>query len=314
MTFGERRKRADLKLILKDMDEIESAFLADTKRLNKKRHTQLVKRVQKILPELREAHERGDNEQVNGLLLTLSMPSHKEYRKAITRLVKTSAHAGILRAHDELKRLAERYKFSIEDIYEGITLIAETTDEVNYPVQALAWLDNYALSVTVITEQTVISRIRAELLKALKGELSEAQTIQAIRETSATWLSPAHAETIARTESSKMYNAGRLARYTAKENKGFVVALQYDSIVDRRTTELCKHLDGRIISIENRSVIAEYSPPNHFKCRAVWLPVTRYEEWEDNFDTSMKPEKGFEDNQIEVSDVLNGGRKPLVKD
>lgn len=299
MTFGERRKRADLKLILRDMDEIESAFLADIQKLNKKRHQQLMKRVKNILSDLIEASQRGDTTEVDAILSTLRMPSRKEYRKAITRLVRTSVETGVLRAHKELGRLAELYKFSVEDdIYEGITLIAKTTDEVNYPVQALAWLEQYALTITVITETTVIERIKEVLLQSLQGELSQKDVIQAVRECSETWLSQEHAETIARTECAKMYNAGRLARYTAKENKGFVEALQYDAIVDRRTTKLCKHLDGRIVDINSKITIAEYSPPNHFKCRSVWLPVTKYEEWEDNFDTSMKPEKGFKDNQV----------------
>ncbi|WPF64858.1 head morphogenesis [Staphylococcus phage MVC_VPHSA1] len=47
MTFGERQKRANLKLIERDMDEIELAFLSDSQRLNKKRHQLLMKSVKR---------------------------------------------------------------------------------------------------------------------------------------------------------------------------------------------------------------------------------------------------------------------------
>ncbi|WPF64974.1 head morphogenesis [Staphylococcus phage MVC_VPHSA2] len=276
------------------MDEIELAFLSDSQRLNKKRHQLLMKSVKKMLPELIKASQEGDSHTVDVLVQSIRIPSHKEYRKLITKLIKTAAHTGILRAHEELKRLNELYNFMDDEVFEDITLIAETTNTVRYPVQAIQWLENYALDITIITEATVRDRIVGVVTKGLKEGFTIKEMTQAIRETSETWLSQQHAKTIARTETSKMYNAGRLARYTSPENRGFVEALQYSAIIDRRTTTLCKHLDGKIVNIENQVTIASYSPPNHFQCRSVWLPVTRFEDWEDNFVPDEKPQKGFD--------------------
>lgn len=291
LTYGERRKRIDTNAILKDMEDIESAFLKESQKLNKKRNEQLVKRVENVIPELRKAYKLGDTVEVEGILATLKMPSSKEYRKLITKLIKTSAESGVLRAHLELQKLAELYSFS-EDTFTSVT--SQYGYDVVFPSEVVAFLDDYSLEITAITEATVIENIRAVLMEGLISGIDPVNLVQKIRECADKWLSVNHAETIARTENSKMYNAGRLARYMSPENKGFVEALQYDSIVDTRTTKLCRHLDGMTISIDNTSVIAEYTPPNHFKCRAVWLPVTKFEEWEDDFDISIEPDKGFD--------------------
>ncbi|MGQ4287873.1 phage head morphogenesis protein [Bacillus thuringiensis] len=310
VTYGERRKRLNTKLILKDMEEIESAFLTESQKLNKKRQEQLMERTKKLIPELQKAHQQGDFDEVAGLLATLQMPSHKEYKKLITKLIKTSVEAGVLRAHSELEKLQGAYSFS-EDIFEQVT--GHYAYEVVFPPEAQVFLENYSLEITAITEATVIDAIREVLMQGLTSGTAIKDLIQLIRECSERWLSQNHAETIARTENGKMYNAGRLARYMSPENQGFIVALQYDSIVDRRTTEICRYLDGMIISIDNASVIAEYTPPNHFKCRATWLPVSKFEEWEDNFDISMKPEKGF-DFTAPLPRLLNGTNgEPLVR-
>jgi SPP1 gp7 family putative phage head morphogenesis protein len=309
LTFGERRKRADVQLILRDFEELESAFVSNAQKLNKKRQAQIVKRVEKILDELKTAFEKGDEEEVKGILASLEMPSRKEWRKLVRKLIYSATKAGILRAHFEMLRLKELYEFD-EDTWE---VIPEGYDyDVIFPEEAKDFLDKYSLEISVITEETVLNRIRKELDRGLREGLNNRDLIANIRETAGTWMSEHHAQTIARTETGKMYNAGRLARWLDPETNGFVEALQYDAIIDKRTTELCEHLDGMVVSIQRSEVIAQFTPPNHFQCRATWLPVTKYEEWEDNFDTSMEPEKGFTFT-APLPKLLKGKKEPLVQ-
>jgi SPP1 gp7 family putative phage head morphogenesis protein len=309
LTFGERRKRADVQLILKDFEELESAFVSNAQKLNKKRQAQVIKRVEKVLDELKSAFEKGDTDEVKGILASLEMPSRKEWRKLVRKLIYSATKAGILRAHFEMMRLKELYEFD-EDTWE---VIPDGYDyDVVFPDEAKDFLDKYSLEISVITEETVLNRIRKELERGLKEGLSNRDLIANIKETAGTWMSEHHAQTIARTETGKMYNAGRLARWLDPETNGFVEALQYDAIVDSRTTELCEHLDGMIVSIQRSEVIAQFTPPNHFQCRATWLPVTKYEEWEDNFDTSMEPEKGFTFT-APLPKLLKGKKEPLVQ-
>lgn len=307
MTYGERRKRADIQLIVNDFDRLESAFLAGAQRLNKKRQAQVMTRVGKVLGELIEAHKKGDKEEVEGILATLKMPSSKEWYKLIEKLVVTSVESGILRSHFELLRLRELYEF---DEFDSIT--GEYDYDVILPDEARQFLKKYAYEIGVITEEAVLERIKKALMRGLEEGLPTAEVTQLVKETAETWLSDWHAQTIARTESGKMYNAGRLTRWLDPENNGFVEALQYEAIIDSRTTELCRHLDGRIVAITNTAAILEYTPPNHFQCRATWIPVTKYEEWKDDFDTSMKPEKNFT-YTVPLPRLLQGKKEPLVQ-
>lgn len=238
------------------------------------------------------------------------MPLQSEWKELVRKLIYSATESGILRAHFELMRLRELYEFAESDTW---TVIDEGYDfEVIFPEEAREFLDKYSLEISVITDETVLNRIREALRKGLEEGISNKELIERIRRTSETWLSEWHAQTIARTETGKMYNAGRLARWLDPEINGFVEALQYDAIIDKRTTELCKHLDGKIVSIKRADVIAEYTPPNHFQCRSTWLPITKYEEWEDNFTTDIKPEEGFV-FKAPLPKLLQGKQEPLVQ-
>ncbi|AYP68711.1 head morphogenesis protein [Bacillus phage vB_BpsS-36] len=290
------------------MDRVELSFTSKAQKLNKKRQAQLVKRVEKILPELQKAHEKGDKKEVEGILKSIEMPSKKEWRKLVRGLVTDAVESGVIRGHYEILRLKELYEFS--DAGNG----AHYTYEVVLPKEAKDYLNNYGLELSVITEETVLTRIRDELDKCLEEGASPREVAERVKDKAGTWMSDSHAQTIARTETGKMYNAGKLARYSDPDNNGFVEAMQYDAIVDTRTTDLCQHLDGRIIAITNGSMIAQYTPPNHYQCRATWLPVTKYEEWEDNWDNSIQPQDGFVFTP-DVPKLLQGkqSNQPLVK-
>lgn len=308
MTFKERRKRADAQKIADDFESIESSFLSFAQKLNKKRQAQLMKRVERVIPVLIKAHEAGDTEEVQGILLSLKMPSSKEWGKGIHKLILTATESGILRAHHELLRLKELYQFdeSWKVVDEGYGF------EVVLPEEAREFIRERSYEVGVITEDTVIRKIRERLEQGLDEGLPMKDITALVKSTADSWMSDFHAQTIARTETGKYYNAGRLARWLDPEAGGFVEALQYDAIVDTRTTDVCRHLDGRIISITDDATIAEYTPPNHYQCRATWLPVTRYEEWEGDFDTSVGPEKGF-NFKSPLPKLLDGAVEPLVK-
>ena len=297
-------------MIFDDFERIESSFLSFAQKLNKKRQAQMMKRVERVIPELIEANQKDDSEEIQGILKTLQMPSSKEWRKGIERLVLTAVETGILRAHLEMLRLKELFEF---DESWTVDVINEGYDyEVVLPEEAREFIRKHAYEVGVITEETVLNRIRKELERGLDEGLPPKEMAKRVQEVCGTWMSDFHAQTIARTETGKFYNAGRLARWLDPETNGFVEALQYDAILDTRTTEVCRHLDGKIIPITDQATIAEFTPPNHFQCRSTWLPVTRYEEWKPDFDTTVPPEKGF-DFKSPLPKLLQGKKEPLVK-
>ena len=310
MTYGERRKRADSKLIQRDFDELESAFLTYAQRLNEKRQAQLKKRIEKMLPALFKAYAEGNTEEVEGQLQSLKMPSSKEWRKGLEKLVRSSTEAGILRAYTEVQKIKELNNFSSEDSWNVVP--EGYKNEVVLPDTALQFIRDHSYELGVITEDTAIRRIRKELEQGLEDGVSPQEMTDRINKVTDTWVSEFHAQTIARTETGKFYNAGRVASWSAPEGGGFIEAMQYDAILDTRTTDFCSHADGLIVAITNSAKIAEYTPPNHFQCRATWLPISRYEEWEDNFNIGVEKEKGFTFTNA-VPFILEGQTQPLVQ-
>ena len=266
------------------MVAIESAFLKDTQRLNDKRLPQLMKRVEKAISE----GEDGVN--------ALQMPSQKEYKKLIRNLIISSTTTGYQRASTEIDILLKRY-----NQFSELENLPAYNDDL--PPELQTFLESYAMQITVITQDTVINRIKDILIEGLLAGIEPAHLVETVQGAAESALGVAHATTIVRTEMSKMYNAGRLVRYTSPENKGFVVALQYDAIIDTRTTHICEHLDGRIVAIDRMDLIMEYSPPNHFQCRSVWLPVTKFETWEDDWSTSVEPQQGFANSTPDIEEL-----------
>lgn len=101
---------------------------------------------------------------------------------------------------------------------------------------------------------------------------------------------PSRLETIARTNITEATNLSRVALFGSPEFQGFVVAMEYSAILDERTTEICEHLHGKIFKDW-----ADLTPPNHFNCRSVLVPVTVVDDWDgkESSPATKQPQKGF---------------------
>ena len=53
--------------------------------------------------------------------------------------------------------------------------------------------------------------------------------------------------------------------------------LEYDAILDGRTSDLCRHFDGVTLPV-NDPFWKEYSPLNHFNCRCIIHQVSKYDD------------------------------------
>lgn len=74
--------------------------------------------------------------------------------------------------------------------------------------------------------------------------------------------------------SAKSLNYSRAA---AVEAAGIPLAgAQYSALLDRRTCELCRKLDEKVIPIEHTD-LARFTPPIHHNCRCLWVWITRDE-------------------------------------
>lgn len=80
------------------------------------------------------------------------------------------------------------------------------------------------------------------------------------------------AETIARTELTFAYNAGRLESFRESE---LVEAVKFYTIIDERRCSICASRHGLVVPLEDWQAIAANSPPLHPNCRCVLSPVLK---------------------------------------
>ena len=48
--------------------------------------------------------------------------------------------------------------------------------------------------------------------------------------------------------------------------------MQYSAILDRRTSEVCRSLDGLVVK-PGSADFYNYSPPRHYNCRSIWVEI-----------------------------------------
>ncbi len=73
------------------------------------------------------------------------------------------------------------------------------------------------------------------------------------------------------TEEATMFNMGELAALMADD---ITQAVEFVAIVDERTTEFCREINGKVQLLSN----LEQAPPFHYQCRTRMMPVF---EWDD---------------------------------
>lgn len=98
-------------------------------------------------------------------------------------------------------------------------------------------------------------------------------------------------ENVARTESAVLYETGHLGRYLEDVA---VQGVRYYAVMDSRTTEICRALDGRAWRLDDREAIVQ--PPAHYQCRSTLAPVLFDERarWDDgSLPPGVAPLEGF---------------------
>lgn len=104
----------------------------------------------------------------------------------------------------------------------------------------------------------------------------------------------AYLNTLARTNLFEAMNEARFAEFTDPALGDFVQAMAYSAVLDDRTTEICRELDGDTWSADS-DMWNKYRPPNHFNCRGVLVPITRADGWdgEESDPPDAEPAPGF---------------------
>jgi SPP1 gp7 family putative phage head morphogenesis protein len=171
-------------------------------------------------------------------------------------------------------------------------------------LQAERFLSSRAMKIAGVIEQDVLDDVQHELENAIKYDKSLRDTMASIE--SNTDLTavlprvdsggrainvPARIENIVRTNDAEAMNSARMALFGEPEFKDFIQAYEYSAILDDRTTEECAALNGEV-----RKDWGSLTPPNHYQCRSILVPVTEVDDWDgkqSKLPDWVKPQKGF---------------------
>ena len=80
------------------------------------------------------------------------------------------------------------------------------------------------------------------------------------------------AEGIARTAITYIANRGHMAAY--EQNADVLTGVEFTATLDSRTTEICARWDGTVWNVDDPQ---KQTPPLHFNCRSVLVPVVDWE-------------------------------------
>lgn len=157
--------------------------------------------------------------------------------------------------HQQQQRRARRHRF--DDSTLGV------------PSDAIAWLQSR------IALQGKWNRdLDAAVTQVLSNALASGATLQDIMRALAVVFPKFgldRLENIARTESTGAYAQGRLAAYRQMQ---LISAVQWVSIIDSRTTDICRERDGKIQLLSNPKLQA---PPAHFMCRSTLVGIDSFQ-------------------------------------
>lgn len=169
--------------------------------------------------------------------------------------------------------------------------------------QAERFLASKAMKIAGVMQQDVLKAVQQVLENGIRYDKTLSQTMQAIAEetTLAQVLPeidaegkpltrPIRLENIVRTNVADAMNQARQALFNDPALKGFVRAFEYSAVMDSRTSPICEHLHGKIMRD-----FGPYTPPNHYMCRSILVPVTAIDDWDgvESKPPTLKPNKGF---------------------
>ena len=102
----------------------------------------------------------------------------------------------------------------------------------------------------------------------------------------------ARLETIIRTNLTDAFTQAQLSVYNDPDLEDFVPALKYSAIIDSRTTQFCRDHNDKTYLRED-PIWATITPPNHFNCRSVLIPVIDGQSFTVSNRLSVQPSSGF---------------------
>jgi SPP1 gp7 family putative phage head morphogenesis protein len=141
------------------------------------------------------------------------------------------------------------------------------------PVEAIEWARS-RVELQGRWHRSLDQKVNDLVVKALQEGWSNQQLSRELKAVFPTF-SARRLETIARTETMSAYNQGRMAQFLGN---AMIVAFQFSAILDTRTTQICSARNGKILVLSkiSEAELRYNTPPLHYNCRSVLIPVDKF--------------------------------------
>lgn len=278
------------------------------------------------------------DKEVGKLTTAISSKSKSDFKKIVIKNLRKNYDLGRGEAEklvkksvkgdkDLLNKLDIKFKFSAawkmcctdpdwsaKHFVEGLLLEAAT-----------AFFEGDAFKKTADITETMLAAAQQALLDGITNEASITEIVKDFQEAIPTLIgtpsadgtiSPkankARLETIARTSITNIFSQAQLALYNDPALGDFVQGMEYSAILDSVITPICSSLDGKKY-MKNDPIWGSITPPNHFNCRSVLIPITLVDEWNpSNKKGITEPNKGFGQSRFEKT-LDKEGKEPKGK-
>lgn len=216
----------------------------------------------------------------------------KNNQEELPRLIKSLKLKGMGQVQDVIgEMLRASYRFGFQEIKKETSGKEEMGAGLFTPTEALSYLSQKKFWVAGVMKDSILKDTRSILFNSMKSGETLTETQQKINTLFEPWIgtegilketekgfkvgTPFHLETIIRTNTTDAFNQGRIVG--AQEVAKFLHGMEYSAILDARTTEQCALLDGRIFPMDSPE-LGRFTPPLHFNCRSILVPVSKSEE------------------------------------
>lgn len=252
----------DFAQIGRDLDGLEARAQKDLRAVIVEWREAIVRKVTKAYA--------GDG--LSKLAQELRLPRRGDFTDAMREALRRAWEKGSKDARAEVKAARRQAREHAGD------------DSTFTPREALRWLGEKAFWITSITGDKLLNEARGVILQSVKTGRPLGETILGLAAVFAPYIGdenvigddkqtePYRLETIVRTNTTDAYNHGRLTEFVRPEMQPFLVGLRYSAVLDERTTEVCRFLNGRVFR-PGSNAIEQLLPPNHFNCRSIVVPV-----------------------------------------
>jgi SPP1 gp7 family putative phage head morphogenesis protein len=223
-------------------------------------------------------------------------------KAAVASGLKESWGIGVDHAKRELSKASRQKKFDIGNLSLN-ELASEFIKSRSFTITGNISGATISAIQNVLTEGVKNSKTQAEMKQEIYKRLESdgMLTDDAVQEalgTTTVKSTNARISTIVRTTSFEAINEARYKVFSDPALDGFVEALEYSAIMDDRVTEICSSLNGDIYPVDDE-VWNTFTPPNHYNCRSLLIPVTQRDTWSASEPPSVNPQKGFGFERLE---------------